>query len=168
MSCCLTSVVFSLVKHHVVKIRSQLGIFTFCTDNVFQGQIGGNINFKVIVNLDKKENSAVLVVLVVINCEKKSSYVSKMVLSFADLCFLIGLQIFFFPQIVCNSLDRANTLGDVLSRSCMYGFGISGLYSEYDVTTKDRLWRLNCTRIGFKGYDTCEWTSWYFWVIRTA
>ena len=67
-----------------------------------------------------------------------------------------------FSQIVRNSLDRANTLGDVLSRSCMYGFGISGLYSEFDTTTKDRLWRLNCTRIGFKGYDTCEWTSWYF------
>ena len=61
-------------------------------------------------------------------------------------------------QIVC---EWANTLGGMLLRSCMYGFGISGLHSEFDATVEDRLWKFNCKRIGKTGNDTCWWTSEY-------
>ena len=53
----------------------------------------------------------------------------------------------------------ANDLGGMLSRSCMYGFGLSAVSSEYDVTTGDRLWEVQCGQVGLlRGDDTCLWT----------
>ncbi len=62
----------------------------------------------------------------------------------------------------CGSMvsgDWANTLGGMLLRSCMYGFGISHLASEFDKSTDDRLWKLDCRQVGFRGGDKCYWTS---------
>ena len=66
---------------------------------------------------------------------------------------------------VGEEMDWANVAGHLLSRSCMYGFGISGFYSVYDLAKKDRLWRVHCSRIGFKGGDFCWWTCEYISVF---
>ena len=47
---------------------------------------------------------------------------------------------------------------DVVSLSCMYGFGISGLVSEYDASKRDRQWRMRCSDVGGRGSDVCQWT----------
>ena len=54
----------------------------------------------------------------------------------------------------------ANDLGGMLSRSCMYGYGIIGVKSEFDENYGDRLWEISCGKIGlFDGDDICMWTS---------
>ena len=56
----------------------------------------------------------------------------------------------------------ANNLGGMLSRSCMYSFGISGIKSEFEANHGDRLWAIKCSKIGlFEGDDICMWTCEY-------
>ena len=52
----------------------------------------------------------------------------------------------------------ANPLRGFLIRSCMYGFGISGMKSHYDPSKRDRLWKIDCKRVGFRGGEDCKWT----------
>ncbi len=52
----------------------------------------------------------------------------------------------------------SNTLQDMLSRSCMYGYHISGFYSEYKRAKQDRRWRIRCSGINAPGPHQCKWT----------
>jgi len=52
-----------------------------------------------------------------------------------------------------------NDPGGMLSRSCMYGFGIVSLRSVHDPVKSDRSWYVQCGRVGdSSGQHHCRWT----------
>ncbi|KAI0234631.1 hypothetical protein LSAT2_015058 [Lamellibrachia satsuma] len=52
-----------------------------------------------------------------------------------------------------------NDPGGMLSRSCMYGFGIVSLRSIHDPATRDRSWFVQCGQVGdSSGQHHCRWT----------
>ena len=56
----------------------------------------------------------------------------------------------------------SNDLGGMLSRSCMYGFGITSIRSQHVESNVDRLWEIGCSRVGLpRGDDVCVWTCEY-------
>lgn len=67
---------------------------------------------------------------------------------------LIGLM----TSVQTLHFDWLNEPRGMISRSCMFGFGVSGLVSEYDRSKKDRQWRLLCSSMGQSTGHTCAWT----------
>ena len=52
-----------------------------------------------------------------------------------------------------------NDPGGMLSRSCVYGFGIVSLRSIHDAATNDRSWYVQCGQVGdSSGQHHCRWT----------
>lgn len=61
-------------------------------------------------------------------------------------------------QSIESVMSWANELEGMLIRSCMYGFGVTGLYSEFDSTKRDRRWQIKCERLSPEIPQTCRWT----------
>lgn len=59
--------------------------------------------------------------------------------------------------------EYANSLKQNLSRSCMYGFGVSNITSYFNQDSSDRLWVIKCHNIPIEDNCTklpfCKWTS---------
>ena len=68
-----------------------------------------------------------------------------------------------FPRASSN-IQRANHLGGMLIRSCMYGFYISGIQSQYDNGKNDRLWIISCLKVPQTESNGhfCKWTCEYW------
>ncbi len=74
----------------------------------------------------------------------------------SDMVTMITILV---SMVTVASGSWANDLGGMLSRSCMYGFGIHGIQSRYESNYGDRLWQIECKMINiFGGDDICTWT----------
>ena len=77
--------------------------------------------------------------------------------SLRQLHLLVILSMQVAPSCLLH-FDWLNEPRGMISRSCMFGFGISGVVSEFDHGRKDRQWRFLCSSMGQTTGHTCVWT----------